>query len=340
VFEEEKMDGFDDLPFDIDSFSEVLLNDDTLDNDNFFVDFKGGQLGDSLVHKTGMKSYLDLLIQVLQTNSCNPEKVYLFAKHFVLLIYGKRNMKKESVNISKLSSSEKEVYARIRKELKNKERKKRIFGFINQKGITKRLINYFVVHYILVQHEISYYLDRRTYPYKIIGEFNTPHQKHILDLITEGNNIVWVNLHQEYKTSKHKQGRRNLHAPYARSISVKGEDGEDYSLCELNFYIWLDDTGGFEAFFRHEKDVRDRKSEYDEQKRQDDNRGKPSFKEGKRKKRKIVLKNTDGRNYKTFVMNYKKSTPFTNINGSVSFKDFLTNEQNSSSLKGSHVVDE
>ena len=140
-------------------------------------------------------------------------------------------------------------------------------GFINHKDITKRLINYFVVHYILVQHKTCYYLDKRVYPFRIIGEFNEHNNPEALELTAQGANVVWINLHQEYKTSKNKKGRRNMHAPYARSASVDGGDLQNYALCELNFYIWLDDMGGFEAFYKLETDVRDKKARYDEDKR-------------------------------------------------------------------------
>ena len=64
----------------------------------------------------------------------------------------------------------------------------------------------------------------------------------------------------------------------------------NYALCELNFYIWLDDMGGFDAFFRLESDIRDKKARYDEDKRISDQH----IHTNRRKKKKIVLKDTDG----------------------------------------------
>jgi hypothetical protein len=318
-------DGFDDITFQFDDFEPSSAAIEFTDFQDVGDDTRGGGThhfdGHDIVHKRGLKSNVDKLIRLvtylLNNDKSHHRRTQWFSEFMVLSIYGKRNMPKASVNISKLNVSELEVYKRIRRELSNTDRKLRIFKFINQKDITKRLINYFVVHYILVQRPIAYYLDKRTYPYTILGEFNNPHQTHILKLKEQGHNIVWINLHQEYKTSKNKKGRRNLHAPYARSISVKGEDSCDYSLCELNFYIWLDDMGGFEAFFKFEEDIRDKKSRYDEEKRLNDTSNRIGNGKGKgkrkRKKRKIVLKNTDGRNYKTFIVNFEQSPPFSSL---------------------------
>ena len=314
-------DGFADMNF---NFDELNSDDTSLDFTDFDkVNIMDNLNGKDLVHKRGMKNYINNFITTMRlvcmTLKHDKENIDTFSEYMILILYGKRNMKKESVKISKLSSAEKEVYRRIRSELSNNVRKERIFSFINQKDITKRLINYFVVHYILVQKEVSYYLDKREYPYKIIGDFNNPYQDKILRLKETGANIIWINLHQEYKTSKNKKGRRNLHAPYARSISVMGEDMCEYSLCELNFYIWLDDMGGFDAFYRLETDVRDKKTRYDEGKRLYET----DSAYGKRKKRKVVLKNTDGRNYKTYVVQYEKPSPFSTLIG-VKYKDILS----------------
>jgi hypothetical protein len=301
-------DGFDFVDFDLDGFmSDEIMDLVAFDKGSIMANYK---VGKDLVHKRGMKQGIETLVDVVcVVGKGHRSKVSSLIEFVVLLVYGKRNMKKEPVNMSKLTSLEKSVYLRICKELSNPVRRERIFKFIQHKDITKRLINYFVVHYILVQKEISYYLDKRTYPYTIIGEFNQPNQRAILELISKGFNVVWVNLHQEYKTSKNKKGRRNLHAPYARSVSVKENLINGLSLCELNFYIWLDDVGGFDAFYAFENDTRERKSQYDEEKRTQDGQER----DGNRKKRKIVLKNTDGKNYKTFVVNYERPSPFSSL---------------------------
>lgn len=291
------------------------------DGDEEDSNFLESSNGRDVIHKRGLPLDLTRLVNVIYwaTDESKRSRAEQFIQYLILFTYGKRNIRKDAVEVSKLSATQKQVYFRIRKELQNPVRKKRVLSFINQKDITKRLINYFVVHYSLVEKEISYYLDRRSYPYRIIGKFNEPNQPDILQLLEQGENIVWINFHQEYKNSKNKKGRRNLHAPYRRSISVQGDDGKEYSLCELNFYLWLDDVGGFEIFYLFEHDIRDKKAKYDEQKRIQENQ--PTY--GKRKKRKVVLRNTDGRNYKSHLVQYTKPAPFSVMEGSCSYFDYV-----------------
>jgi hypothetical protein len=281
--------------------------------------------GREIMHRKGRPLNLGWIMATMERIVGSEQRAGLevFLEYLVLQMYGKRNLKKDAVEISQLSLVELEIYRRIRRELEHPVRRERILTFIQQKDITKRLINYFAVHYALVEKELSYYLDRRTYPYQILGVFNEPHQPEILRLKESGANVVWLNFHQEYKNSKNKQGRRNRHAPYRRSVTVRGEDGQDYSLCEFNFYLWLDDVGGFELFYLFEKDIREKKLKYDEQKRHTDaaarvavlaalaeatDSTKPTTKV--RRKRKIVLRQTDGRNYRTHVLNYKMVAPY------------------------------
>jgi len=284
-----------------------------------FLDTASGR---DVMHKRGLTLDMTRLIEIIY-ETADPFKHHLvnfFLLYFVLHTYGKRNIRKDAVSESQLNVSQNEVYQRIREEMKNPLRRQRISTFINQKDITKRLINYFVVHYSLMEREISYYLDKTSYPYKVIGEFNNPNQPEILARKSNGENIVWINFHQEYKNSKNKKGRRNRHAPYRRSISVQGADGNEYSLCELNFYIWLDDVGGFELFYLFETDIREKKSIYDEKKRLQEN----MVVMGKKKKKKIVLRNTDGRNYKTHLVQCTTQAPHSILQGNCSFTDYLS----------------
>lgn len=225
-----------------------------------------------------------------------------FLLHFIMHVYGQRNLKKQAVTESQLTMEQKDIYAYIMKQLNNPVRQKRVFEFINNdKKITRRLINYFVVHYAL-NHEMSYFLDRRSYPYQIIGTLNNPHQPDITSLIEKGEDIVYINFYQEYKNSKRRNGRRNMHAPYRRLTSVKGEDGQEYSLCELNFYLWLDEVGGFELFYMFENDIRAKKAEDARKKRQ---RDETADTPNKRRKQKVILQKTEGQNYKTYVTTHK-----------------------------------
>lgn len=237
-----------------------------------------------------------------------PEKrasAEVFLKYLIVFMHGKRNIRKRPLHESLLSTSQRGVYHRIMDELKDPVRRERIFGFINSQEITGRLINYFVVYYALVEREMSYYLDRTRYPHRVIGEMtNNPDQPEILKRISQGENIVWLNLHQEYKNSKNKKGRRNRHAPFRRSLTVLGRDGEEYSLCELNFYLWLDEIGGFDLFYLFEEDIRQKKAQYDEEKRKLDRSRQ------KKRKRKVVLKKTDGKNYKSHILRCVTRVPF------------------------------
>lgn len=227
-------------------------------------------------------------------------------QYIVLHLCGMRNVRKDPLPESQLTASQREIYTGIRRALQDPVRKARILDFINKPEITKRLVNYFVIQYALVEQEISYYLDRRTYPHVPIGAYNEPNQPAILQLIASGANIQWTNFHQEYKLCKTKNGNRNRHAPYRRSITVLDpSDGETYSLCELNFYIWLDDVGGFNIFYHFEQDIRAKKTLFDEKKRAaaKSNRVRTG---PKPKKQKTTV---TGLQYQAFALQYAKAAP-------------------------------
>lgn len=276
------------------------------------------------VYRRGLKidlsSFAKNILFTVHQDKLQLNKIKMYLEFLTLKMYGKRNIRKDSVNENELDTEDKEIYRLIRKQLQHPVRRKRVFCFINQTNITKRLINYFVVHYSLIERELSYYLDKRKYPCQIIGQFNEPNQPEILNLIEQGANIVWINFHQEYKNSKNKNGRKNRHAPYRRSVSVRGNDGMDYSLCELNFYLWLDEVGGFELFYRFEEDIRKKKQQYDEKKRKSEHL---NTTHPKKRKRKTVLKETDGKNYKTHIVHVKKSAPFCCLQTNTTLNEFI-----------------
>jgi hypothetical protein len=220
-------------------------------------------------HKRGLSNHCCELLAILQyLMSDQPILCHQVIMHIIVFIEGKRNILKTAVTYNMLTQRERTVYDEIRNQLNQTTRRKRVEQFMNNPKITRRLINYFVIHYITEETHVAYYLDRRTYPHKFIGEFNQPYNTNILELIEKGANIIWVDLYHEYKTSKCKKGSRDLYSPYARSLSVIGHDNyKVYSLCELNFYIWLDDIGGFEAFKTFESDVRTKKFKHDEKRR-------------------------------------------------------------------------
>jgi len=311
-------DGFDDFDFGVFGTASYSENGSLFGQEDELVQsiFINNHKGENIVCRRAIPVHLTPLLNRLFTlcPAEDVEKLKILSVYMASELYGKRNIRKEEVAPEELSKYERAIYNRIRKELRQfPGRWERIYDFVNQKGITARLINYFIVTYILTEQKVSYYLDKSSYPFRIIGQYNKVDQPDILQRIGQGEHIVWINLHQEYKDSKGKKGRRNRHAPYRRGTVVKGEDGKLYSLCELNFYLWMDDVGGLEAFKKFQDDVIHKKTKYNEEKRlHESNR---SF--GKRRKHKIILGNTDGRNYQTYFLEYEKPSPYSGIEKSV-----------------------
>lgn len=190
--------------------------------------------------------------------------VFLIRDYMVMRVYGKKHLQKTPVDLTQLLPKERSAYCEIRKKLANPLRKQRLESIMNS-AITKRLIHFFVVHYVLLHNPLSYWLDKRQYPYKILGDFNKPNQPDVVRLMNEKAFIVYINIHNEYRLCKNNS--KLIHAPYARSVSVKDEFSH-HSLTEWNFYLWLDEIGGFEAFERVEHDVKLKKQEYENSKKQ------------------------------------------------------------------------
>ncbi len=251
-------------------------------------------------HRIGFKTRLVAFLDIFKKLNVSTSKTKSCILLIILKSFGKRNLEKKAVSIKDANEFELDAYNYIRTKLQDTTRRERIFNFIQSEHITKRLINFFIVHYISGLKKVSYYLDKRKYPYTIIGKINEENQLNILQLIEDGEFIVWIDLHLEYKTSKNKNGKSNLHAPYSRSISIRGDDNIEYSLCTLNFYCWLDDVGGFDAFLFFETDVREKKKIYDELHRSKQNV----------KKRKFGFQQE---NYKTFISEGVISQPYDEI---------------------------
>lgn len=243
------------------------------------------------------------------------ENFYTVYSYIIICLFGQRSLQKEPIsdisNLSNLSNKEYHIFENIQRKLSDPKRKQRIFDLIQDKRFTKRLITYFVVHYCLEDQVVSYYLDRTEYPYKIVGELNNPNQPEIYEMINnQGRNIVWVNLHQEYKNCKKTSGRKNRHAPYRRSTCFRlNDDPTPYSLCEMNFYIWFDEIGAYDAFLYFEQDVRKKKSEFDERSRK---------KQSDQKKTKVMLSKTSGMNYQPLLIQSKSSPVFEKIKKNLS----------------------
>jgi hypothetical protein len=190
-----------------------------------------------------------------------------FLCYFVMQLLGQRRLMKHSVHPVDLSSSEYAVYKYTQQAFEVPGRADRIISFLSGDRRTKRMINYFAVHYISTT-KMSYYLDRTSYPYHITGGMNTYDDPVVLAKIANGVNITWIDLNREYRLSKQRFGRHRMHAPYARSVTVdRGDSLKGFSLCELNFYVWMDEVGGMEAFEYHETQIRINKKLFDSARR-------------------------------------------------------------------------
>lgn len=189
--------------------------------------------------------------------------IVMIRQFLVMKIFGKRSFRKSAVQQECLSECEQYIHSQIQEKLECGIRKERINIFLSS-SITKRLINFFIVQYVQFHKEVAYWLDKTKYPFKIIGNFNQPNQQLVIERIAAGDHIVWINIHHQYQICKN-QHLKLLHAPYARSVSVVNTS--DYSLCELKFYLWLDEIGGFEAFTYFQEDIREKKRIADQAKR-------------------------------------------------------------------------
>jgi len=231
---------------------------------------------------------------------------FLFLQMFTLSIYGKRMIKKKCISEQHLNGIEREIYYRIDHELQNPLKKKRIFDFINQDIASKRLISYFVVSYV-IQYPVCYYLDKTSYPYTRIGVYNQRNQPDILQrIISDGQernsgqeNIVWINVCQEYRNGLKRNGRRNKSAPYQRGSIVERNDELHYALYQLNFFIWFDEISGQDVFYDFLEDIKQKKELHEKKKREQNKEAKE--KGFKLKKQKIKLQDTNGENYVSFV---------------------------------------
>ena len=189
-------------------------------------------------------------------------------RSLLLFMYGKRRFDKRSVSRLDVTERERNVYDMLQKDISCPMRLKHITSFVQKPNITKRLVNYFIVHYVAERKGVTYYLDYTTYPYQILGRFGDPQQPVILAKIEAGASIAWIDVHQEYKSCKSRFGRRNMHAPYARSNTV-GTTGPTamFSISELSFYTWFDSIGGIQAFKLLENDIRKCKRLFDSRRR-------------------------------------------------------------------------
>lgn len=263
---------------------------------------KNNTLSHHIVHAKPMRNPSILsFLKILQPFHLKRSEALRPLAHLAIKIYGKRVFQKHAVQGQDLTEHEQVLWYNIQQKFKNNPlQKQRVIQFINHKNISRRVISYFVVHYSYEEKSLWYWLDRRTYPYQIIGEFNNPHNDTALQLKSQGHDIRWVNFHQLYKVSKSKIGKGNYHDCYDRTAPVD-IDGKPYAIGVLNFYMWLDEVGGFDIFFKLEEDIRAKKAKYDEQSRTI----KASHSEARqRRKHKVVMKNSQDGNFKAFALSY------------------------------------
>jgi hypothetical protein len=302
-------DGFEDCDWDVEWIKQVKSAHDKEMDGQVYI-YKRSSVTDTSV-------FIKACLGAIQPGM--RERTEKFLAYMILYIHGKREVKTNAIDACDGTPGEQECFFRIKNLLQNDIRKKRVFDFIQRKDITKRLINYFVVQYCSTEHELSYYVDLSNYPPKLVGEVNNdPNQPEILKRIEQGEHIVFINLHQQYKNSRNKNGQANRLSPYSRHVSMKCDEdnGGVYSLCELNFYLFLDGICGFEVFYLFESDIRAKKLKYDENKRtQTDTK--------KNHKRKFMDPALCAKNYKTHVLQYKKKSPFSSTSSGYSYTDML-----------------
>lgn len=240
-------------------------------------------------------------LKLFQTFNLKREQAEIPLAHLAVKVYGKRVFQKQAVQGQDLTEHEQTLWYNIQQKFKkNPLQKNRVIQFINHKSISRRVISYFVVHYSYEEKSLWYWLDRRSYPHTIIGEFNDPNNETALQLKSQGHDIRWVNFHQLYKVSKSKIGKGNYHDCYDRTAPVD-IDGKPYAIGVLNFYMWLDEVGGFDIFYKLEDDIRAKKAKYDEQSRTI----KASQAEARqRRKHKVVMKHSQDGNFKAFALSY------------------------------------
>lgn len=183
------------------------------------------------------------LALILGYMATNPGLQREMAMSLFLLIHGKRNCVKSPVKVAELRPGERRVYRKIMAKFNRYPLvRERVHRFLGNRGISKRLLNYFIVHYVKSTN-LVYYLDTTTYPYKVfLDEPGVPRV-----------GVHCIDLGLEYRLAKQHVGPNELHCPYARSVRV---EGHEYSLSELSFTLWLDSVGAIDIFYVLEPVIR------------------------------------------------------------------------------------
>ncbi len=207
---------------------------------------------------------LERLIHVFQELLPFPEPVQ---KWFIVFLLGKRRIPKAPITPQQLSVSEANILKYIKQEFAIPGHKERILSIMNNRKISKRLISYFIVHYVAI-HPTCYYLDRSTYPYRIVSEIG-PSMAYIEPPppTDHDHQIVFINIFIEYHNCLSLHTPQKCNAPYSRrNIVIDETTKEQYSLSAIPYYIWLDHIGAMEAFYILHDQVKAAKKEYEQQK--------------------------------------------------------------------------
>jgi hypothetical protein len=214
-----------------------------------------------VTNKLDRSHHAKQIILWLQDMLHTPEPVQ---KWFIVFLYGKRRIPKTAIPTTQLTITERNIYNFIKQELQLQERKDRVEAFMKDKKISKRLISYFIVHYVAI-HPTCYYLDRSSYPYRIIGSIG-PSMAHLPRPPPEYDQkpVLFINLYVEYHKCLSYRVPQKCNAPYSRKNIVKDDTTEEgISLSAIPYYLWLDNIGGMEAFLMLKDDVKKSKKEYE-----------------------------------------------------------------------------
>jgi hypothetical protein len=202
--------------------------------------------------------HIERLILWLQELLPHPEPVQ---KWFIVYLLGKRRIAKTPIAPTQLSPTEVNIWNYIQREFAIPGHKERIKAIMSNRKISKRLISYFIVHYV-ARYPTCYYLDRSSYPYRIVSDIG-PSMAHITPP-PHDDKIVFINVFIEYHVCLSYHVPQKCNAPYSRrNIVVDPTSGEEYSLSAIPYYIWLDKIGAMEAFHLLHDKVKAAKKEYE-----------------------------------------------------------------------------
>ncbi len=185
-------------------------------------------------------------------------------KWFIIFLLGKRRIGKAPILPSQLTTTETNIWNYIQDAYSHQARKERVIAFMKNRKISKRLISYFIVHYVAI-HPTCYYLDRHTYPYQIVSPIGSsmnhiPYPSHI----PPDHPVLFINIFVEYHKCLYFHVPQKCNAPYSRKNIVKDQiTNEEYSLNAIPYYIWLDSIGAIDAFYQLQDTVKKAKKEYE-----------------------------------------------------------------------------